>query len=247
MSFVIVWGTRVREVDLGSAGFYCAWCGEVTLGDCVRVDEASHVYFIRGSFKEKGRYLRCRLCAIPQDIPDPDLRPTQVQEDVVWPSRELLMATNPVLAANPHEAFPLEDELPPGINRRQWALLSGLESAMAREGAEDRSGGNILGLVVLSGFACVGSLIYIVMEGPDGGRWPWVCFWAAGTGLLSYLLYRLNRWMIFRATFRRYGTCLKRHLRATTLPMVTLQQAAEALGKRGREIRRFLDWAAPRM
>ena len=95
--------------------------------------------------------------------------------------------------------------------------------------------------------ACVGLLIYIVMQVPDGSRWPWVCVWAAGTGLLSYLLYRLNRWMLFRATFRRYGPHLKRHLRATVAPMATLQKAAEALGKSRRNIRRFLDWAAPRV
>ena len=42
MSFSIVWGTKVREVNLGSVGLNCAWCGELTVGDCVRVDEASH-------------------------------------------------------------------------------------------------------------------------------------------------------------------------------------------------------------
>ncbi len=247
MSFAIVWGTKIREVDLGSVGLNCAWCGEVTVGDCVRVDEASHVYYIRGKFKEKGRYLRCRLCAIAQGVTEPDLKPERINEEMVWPSREILAATNPVLAAHPHEPAPLDGELPPGINRRQWAFLSGLESAMERERAEDRVGGNIQGLVVLSAIACVGLLIYIVMQVPDGSRWPWVCVWAAGTGLLSYMLYRLNRWMLFRATFRRYGPHLKRHLRATVAPMATLQKAAEALGKSRRDIRRFLDWAASRV
>jgi hypothetical protein len=247
MSFVFVWGTRVREIDKGSVGFQCAYCCEVVVGDCVSVEVANHVYFIRGRFKERSRYIRCRLCGIGQDIADYGLLPEQMAEDQVWPSADALARTNPSQAGAPLGACVPESDLPGGITRRQWALLSGLEAALEREAADDRVGGNTEGLVSISALGVIGSLVAIWVKVPEGNRSPALLLMLTGWIVVAFGIYRLHGWMLFRATLRRFGPHLRRHLRATGDSLEMLRIAADLMGKPARRLQCFLEWAARRM
>jgi hypothetical protein len=170
------------------------------------------------------------------------LVPEKIDEEAVWVSDGMLARTNPGRSGRDPEGI----DLPDGIHRRQWALLTGLEAALEREGASDRVGGNTDCLWLIAGLGFVGSLVAIFVKLPAGGRSPWIILTLVLGGVVGFGLYRLHRWMLFRATYRRFGPQLRRHLRATEVPLETLQAAADVLGRPVARVRSFLSWAAER-
>ena len=103
----IIWGTKVKTEPVGSVAIDCPYCGERVIGDAFRVLKASHVYYIRGKYREVQRYARCRLCAGCSEISNEITPAVLNQQNALFPTDDFILKTNPPLvdAPNPGTCF----------------------------------------------------------------------------------------------------------------------------------------------
>jgi hypothetical protein len=83
--FFIVWGTKVRTRLIDYRGDFCPGCLRLARFKAMAVDKASHVYYIRGAYREALRYAECPVCATQIRLPStsPPSEPASANASVV--------------------------------------------------------------------------------------------------------------------------------------------------------------------
>ncbi|MGD9648729.1 MAG: hypothetical protein AB7U73_23665 [Pirellulales bacterium] len=105
--FFIVWGTKVRQKTLGCRVDFCPGCLRRTTFDVKTVEQASHLYYIPGPYREVARYCECDLCATKTEAPlqISYVRPVEVSQLTI---DQLAERTNPVLTREREEEIRAE-------------------------------------------------------------------------------------------------------------------------------------------
>jgi len=147
--FVLVWGNRVKEEPIGSIAINCPACGERVIADTFRVLKASHLYFIRGRFKEVQKYVRCRLCAVPSELPQ-ETNPKQPPSSFdLTPSNEFIKDTNPQIINVTPKTSDQSGNSENVVPRHVLALFHGIFHEINKQKSSSKAAGNvILGLKI---------------------------------------------------------------------------------------------------
>ena len=124
--FVIVWGNRIKEELMGSIAIDCPVCGERVVADAFKVFKAPHLYFIRGKYVEIQRYAKCRLCAVPSQLPKETIPKLPPEPNIVNPPQNFIRETNPLLEKTPIGIAQVKSASSDAIQRHVLSLESKL-------------------------------------------------------------------------------------------------------------------------
>ncbi|HEV8001913.1 MAG TPA: hypothetical protein VGP63_18645 [Planctomycetaceae bacterium] len=94
--FFIVWGTKVRTRHVDYRGDFCPGCLRLAKFKVLAIDKASHVYYIRGPYREVLQYAECPVCATQIRLPSTSVpaEPTSPGDSVVDLVKRNLLLTN---------------------------------------------------------------------------------------------------------------------------------------------------------
>jgi hypothetical protein len=111
--FFIVWGTKVRTRHLDYRGDFCPACLRLTKFKVLAIDKASHLYYIRGPYREVLQYAECPVCATQIRLPSTSAstEPASPNASVVELVKRNLLLTNAhleELASSIRKQFPGE-------------------------------------------------------------------------------------------------------------------------------------------
>jgi hypothetical protein len=147
--FVLVWGTRIKEELIGSIAIDCPFCGERVIADSFKVLKAPHLYFIRGKFKEIQRYAKCRLCAVPSQLPKATTPKSPPEPNIVSPSKDFIRETNPKLEEIPARNAQKNLDDSEGIPKHISALYQGIFHEINKQKSSSKAAGNAEGLIMI--------------------------------------------------------------------------------------------------
>jgi hypothetical protein len=200
-----------------------------------------------GQYRESGKYAKCRLCAIPQHIP-PNSRPiADLQSDRVRPDIVLIDQSNPRAAETMVPPMIPGADLPVSVTRSQWALMRGIAEEIRRQDADDRLGGNIKPLYVLTLiFGVFGGVIMWVQLERQSKLVPFLVL-GLSMGTLLILIYLLEGFLLNRILHRNVSRYVLANLKHTSSTIQSLIDAAVAMGSAYRRIASYLRWARKRM
>lgn len=235
----------LRYFPEGCVAYPCPHCGEFTLADCEREVDADVCMDDEPPPPEFtiARLGRCRQCANECGYLDPELTyPKPLPDEPARPTPEFIEQSNPGALKKPAAPLPQGLELPAGVTRRQWALLSGIVAEIAwqvRHGDWHKRRRQIQKVNLVNAFAGYG-LIAILMRG-----WPSAQATAIWLGLC--LLVHLAAWAWCRyyefvPVHDTLTLALWRYRRAGDRELRELRAAAQALGPRFRPASRYLTW-----
>jgi hypothetical protein len=111
--FFIVWGTKVRRRHVAYRGDFCPGCLRLAKFKVLAIDKASHVYYIRGPYREVLQYAECPVCATQIRLPSTaaPTEPASPHASVVELVTQNLLLTNAhldELASSIRKQFPGE-------------------------------------------------------------------------------------------------------------------------------------------
>jgi hypothetical protein len=111
--FFIVWGTKVRTRHIDYRGDFCPGCLRLARFKTLAVDKASHVYYIRGPYREVLQYAECPVCATQIRLPSTSAPTGSAAPDasVIELVKQNLLLTKPhleELASSIRNQFPGE-------------------------------------------------------------------------------------------------------------------------------------------
>jgi len=220
---IIVWGTKVKHTLSGALALDCPACGERAIGDEYIVSSASHIYYIPGTYKEEGRYVRCRLCSMKVDVPSGANAASDVPIEMLVPDETVLLATNPKLAdIRPEEPDPI---------RLQAALFTAVLSCKDRQEKEGNAGG-FSGVLLL--FVAIPAVIYLFVL---TGNYP-VLYVSIALGIIGVILF--NNWYLHRAIAKEMKPYIQRTMKRCGLSIDALIENADKMGKGFRPVSKHL-------
>ena len=113
---LIIYGEVSRNLKRGGAiALACPWCAEITVADQFVLTRAHHIYFLEGIPKEVSKYVRCRLCAMPSELPNgaaPSREPLKHPHDVLASEAFIAKTNQKISRAEKTELAPLPDNIP---------------------------------------------------------------------------------------------------------------------------------------
>lgn len=220
---IIVWGTKVKQVVSGALALDCPACGERAVGDEYVVSTASHIYYIPGTYKEAGRYVRCRLCSMSVEVPLGATAASDVPAEMAVPDETVLLATNPELAeVTPEEPNPV---------RLQAALFSAILNCKEKQ-AKDGSASGLSGVLLL--FVAIPAIIYLFVL---TGNYP-VLYVSIALGLVGVILF--HNWILHRAIAKEMTPYIRRAMKRCSLSIDALIENAEKMDRAFRPVGKHL-------
>lgn len=242
--FVFVWGTRVKEDKLGAIAIDCPICGERVISDCFVVYKASHMYFIRGKFKEVGRYLRCRLCLNASRLPD-SVSTKVSSPDQIVPSMEFIKDTNPNLLEGDKQELKFDNEFPVGVTRLRWALCNGILQAIRGQNNSSKAAGNAEGLIIMVLMVALFSSMLVYHRFQQSPMIPLAILIALTVSLVG-ALYVLQDILMFRAVYKLINKDIQRYLYHQNENYNVLLNCAVSLGRPFKKVAKYLKWCIRR-
>lgn len=239
--FVIVWGTRVKEEPAGSVAIDCPVCGERVIADTFKVLKASHLYFIRGKYKEAQRYVRCRLCGVPSELPYQANSETSPEFNVIVPSNNFINETNPGLSKLSSKPSDKVFNVPDGSQRHIFALFQGIFYEINKQKSSSKAAGNAEGLImiVLMTGLLLSMFLYEKFSSPQIFL---TTLWTA-TILLVIIFYRFQFILMFKAAHKYLSLHVQRYLEFENMNYQDLLKKSFELGGELKVVKKYLSWA----
>ncbi|XOF33606.1 MAG: hypothetical protein ACL93V_16680 [Candidatus Electrothrix sp. YB6] len=239
--FVLVWGTRIKEEPIGSVAIDCPACGERVIADTFRVLKASHLYFIRGKYKEVQKYVKCRLCAVPSELPERAIPKSSPSSNIITPSANFIKESNPELI---NTSTPSSDEdlnITDGISRHVLSLFQGIFQEINKQKSSSKAAGNAEGLIliVLMAGLILSMLLYEKFNNPQIFL---TTLWSL-TIILVIFFYKFQFILMFKAAHNYLNLHIQRYLEFKKMTFQDLLEMSTGLRGEFKIVAKYLSWA----
>lgn len=243
---VVVWGTKVKTEPIGSVAIDCPFCGERVIGDAFRVLKASHVYYIRGKYREVQRYARCRLCAGCSEISNAITPAVFNQHNALFPTDDFISKTNPRLA----------DTLKPGTSIygqhlsqdeiHTFSLFNGIYNEIDSLKSSVRTNGNAEGLIFIVLLSALFLSMFLYDKFSNHTALFLTTLWTIAT-IIVVFLFRWQSSLRFNAAHKYLNIHLQRYMEYKHIRMQDLISLSSGLKGEFKVVRKYLSWAENRI
>ncbi len=243
---VIVWGTKVKTEPVGSVAIDCPFCGERVIGDAFRVLKASHVYYIRGKYREVQRYARCRLCAGCSEISNAITPAVLNQQNALFPTDDFILKTNPPLADAPKPGTSVYGQHLSQDEIHTFSLFNGIYNEIDRLKSSVRANGNAEGLIFIVLLCALFLSMFLYDKFSNHTALFLGTLWTIAT-ILVIFLFRWQSSLRFKAAHKFLNIHLQRYMEYKHIRIQDLIRLSSVLKGEFKVVRQYLSWAENRI
>lgn len=238
--FVLVWGTRVKEEPIGAIAIDCPACGERVIADTFKVLQASHLYFIRGKYKEVQKYAKCRLCAVPSAFPEKAIPKSSPEINNVIPSKDFINETNPSLNNLQPAVSNISSDVN-GIPKHLLSLFQGIFYEVMKQKSSSKAAGNAEGLIMIVLIA--GLILSMLLLNKFSNTKIFLTVLWSITIMLVVFFYKYQFILMFKAAHKYLNLHIQRYLEFKSMQYKDLLKTSSLLKGESKIVSKYLSWA----